>query len=310
MFFTPRSSAAVAGLAAVLAATGEASVRAQTAPAAADAPARNAAPPAGTAPPAAYPPPGYPPPGYAPPGYAPPPGYPPPGYYAPSYPPPGYPPGYPSPTGYPPPAGYPPPGYPAPGAYPGVYARPPPPPGSSRVFQLLPYIGAHSFRGDGGAILGPGLRVGGLVGFRLGDHFSINGELTIDLLDATRLPAGDRYGEQDFTFGVSPLASVSAGPVELALGPKLGFWTADYNQASLARGNGGGSYLGYDLGANGAAFGRVGRKLWLGALASFDLRIYGRKCYTPLYGIEHCTTIDLPSTDKGVSLSAVLMFSS
>jgi hypothetical protein len=256
-------------------ATGEASARAQTPPAESSSPAPNGAGPPASAAPAA----GSPPPGYYPPGYYPPPAY----YQQPGY--------------YPPPSAYPPPGY----------AAPAPPRGS---FQVIPYIGVHSFQGDGGTILGPGVRIGGLVGFRVGDHVSINGELTIDYLNATRLPGNDTYTETNGTIGVSPLVAVFAGPVELAFGPKLGVWGATYFQDSSARGKGSGTYSGFDLGANGAAFTHVGHNLWFGGLASFDVRFYENSCFTAYGGIERCSSGNLPSSDKVVALSALLMFSS
>ena len=108
---------------------------------------------------------------------------------------------------------------------------------------------------------------------------------------------------------MSPLVAFPAGDVELAFGPKLAFWGADYSQDSLARGNGSGTYSGLDFGANGAVFAQVGRKLWLGGLASFDVRTYGNSCFTALSGRERCTRSNLPSADKVVALSALLMFS-
>jgi hypothetical protein len=175
---------------------------------------------------------------------------------------------------------------------------------------MLPHIGFHSYQGQGGATLGPGLHVGGLAGFLLGDSVSLNGELTFDFLRATNLPAGDRYSELDITAAFSPLVSFPAGRVELAFGPKLGGWIGSYNQESLVRGKGDGDYSGFDLGANGAAVVQVGRKLWLGGLASFDVRTYGMSCFTPLEGTRTCSlSSNLPSPDKVVTLSALLMFS-
>src|SRR5204862_5314159 len=207
--------------------------------------------------------------------------------------------------GYPPPPAYPPPGYAAPGAYPGLYALPPRRP-RRRLFQLIPYVGAHSFQGDGGRILAAGLRIGGLLGFRIGDYVSINGELTIDVLNPAHLPAGDSYSEENATIGLSPLVAFPAGAIELAFGPKLAIWGADYAQDSRTRGAGDGSYTGFDVGANGAGFAQVGRKLWLGGLASFDVRTYGHSCFTALAGLERCTSSNLPSSDKVVALSLVL----
>jgi len=148
------------------------------------------------------------------------------------------------------------------------------------------------------------------VGFRIGDHFSINGEVTIDIVNAKSLPGEDTYSEEDLSFGLSPLVAFPvASGVEIALGPKFGGWVADYSQTSLTRANGGGSYSGYDLGANGATFVQVGRKIWLGGLISFDLRTYGSSCFTPFAGHERCATTDLPTSDKVFALAALLMFS-
>jgi hypothetical protein len=173
---------------------------------------------------------------------------------------------------------------------------------------LLPHIGVHSYQGDGGTNLGPGLRVGGITGFLLGDFVSLNAELTFDLLRATDLPARDHYSEIDVTATFSPLISFPAGRVELAFGPKLGAWLGSYDQTSLVRGDGGGTYSGLDLGANGAVFVQVARRLWLGGLASFDVRSYRKSCFTPLRGTESCTSDALPASDKVVALSALLMF--
>jgi hypothetical protein len=216
-------------------------------------------------------------------------------------PPPPYPPAYPPPAypsqAYPPPRSY---GYAAQPLLPRVPRR--------RMFELIPYLGFHSYQGEGGAQLGPGMRLGGLIGLRVGDDLWINGELTIDSANPRNLPEGETYSEADFTATLSPLVFVPAGSVELAFGPKLGAWAATYNQSSFARGDGNGSYSGFDLGVNGAAFFQVGRKLWLGGLASFDLRTYRSSCFTASGGTEGCSSA-LPASDKLVAISALLMFS-
>ena len=176
------------------------------------------------------------------------------------------------------------------------------------MFELIPYLGFHSYQGEGGAHLGPGMRLGGLIGLRVGDDVWINGELTIDSANPRDFPKDETYDEDDFTASLSPLVFVPAGGVELAFGPKLGAWAATYGQSSFARGDGNGTYAGFDLGVNGAAFFQVGRKLWLGGLASFDLRTYRSSCFTPLGGTERCSSA-LPPSDKIVAISALLMFS-
>jgi hypothetical protein len=53
----------------------------------------------------------------------------------------------------------------------------------------------------------------------------------------------------------------------------------------------------------------VSRTLWVGGLAAFDVRIYGNSCFTPLNGTERCNANNLPSADKVMALSALMMFS-
>jgi hypothetical protein len=147
------------------------------------------------------------------------------------------------------------------------------------------------------------------------DYITFNAELTVDNLNATSLPpgdsrfAGDTYDEVQGLIGISPLVAFPTGNVELALGPKLAFWGADYDQSSHARGSGYGTYSGIDLGANAAVFAHTSRRLWLGALASFDARTYSNICFTASAGHERCTRTDLPSADKVLAVSALLMFS-
>jgi len=256
-------------------------------------------PPAGPYPPTnSYPPP---PPGSYPPPPSAPYGYPPSSTYPPA---PAYPPG----SAYPPGAAY--PAYPAYPGYPTTPAPAPlPPRRRNRIFQLMPYAGVHSYHGAGTANVRPGLHGGGLVGFRFQEVFSLNGELTLDSVDLSDLPAGDKLSEVDVSATISPLFSIIDGKLELAFGPKLGFWLGSYDQTSLARGDGRGSFFGWDLGANVALMGQVGRRLWLGGLTSFDLRTFTSSCFTASGGEEGCTKTDLPPADKVLALSLLLMFS-
>jgi hypothetical protein len=154
----------------------------------------------------------------------------------------------------------------------------------------------------------PGLHFGGLAGFRLSELVSINGELAFDSVDLNG-PRDERFTELDSTATLSPLVSITAGKVDLVFGPKLGAWVASYNQSSVSRGDGSGTFWGLDLGTSFATLTQVSRRLWLGGLASFDLRIYRKICFTPTGGIEGCASTDLPPADKVVSFSALLMFS-
>lgn len=246
----------------------------------------------------------------------------------------------PGPSGSPPPAGdspqnaySPPSAYPSPGPYPspGVspdryptypssppdpgYATFPPPPHTptplrrrTRLIQLIPYAGVHSYHGAGATKIGPGLHLGGLFGVRFQEVGSLNGELTLDSVELGNLPVGEKLSEVDLSATFSPLFSVIAGRLELAFGPKVGVWLGSYSQSSPSRGDGTGTFFGGDLGANLAGVSQLGRHIWLGGLASFDVRIYSKSCFTPTRGREGCAIGELPPADKVVALSILLMF--
>ena len=223
----------------------------------------------------------------------------------------------PPPNGYPPPQnGYPPPGYPPPQGYPPpaaysaqVPSYPPPPPPVQRrhrVFMFLPYIGFHSFLGNNAQGLDAGFHLGGMMGFRIGDFVSLNGELSLDVLNPNNTGAGNSYSETDFTLTFSPMIHIPAGNVELAFGPKLGLWGGVYNQSN-AFADGDGSYSGVDLGSNFGVFFQVGRHVWLGGILSFDSRSYSQNCFTPTGGSQGCTSTGLPPADKVGAMSFALM---
>ncbi len=182
------------------------------------------APPQPSAPPQAYPQQqAYPQPGY-PQAYPQQPGYPQ------AYPQqPGYPQAYPQQPGYP--QAYPPqPGYPAQAAPPPAYPPPPPAyqpqpeqpnpvPAYRRGLVFLPYLGINTVVGTGSDAYSTGFHLGGLLGGHIGPSFSLNGEMSIDVMN----PNGS--GSEvlvDFTF--SPLFHFGFPYVEFVVGPKLGFF--------------------------------------------------------------------------------------
>ena len=164
---------------------------------------------------------------------------------------------------YPPP----PPTATAPGAYPpGAYAPPVPPPRSP--FLILGFVGFHSIQNsDSGT--GPGLRVGGIAGTRLGDQLSLNGEIVYDLINYD----GPYSGVTDYNIQVAaaPFFHAPVGPMaDVVVGPKVGFFRQGF---SADDGYGNSLDFGYNgllLGLNAGAFYRVSPMLAIGGLLSFD----------------------------------------
>lgn len=123
------------------------------------------------------------------------------------YPPQGHP--YPPPP-YGPPPGYQPPGDPAPAA-----RRP-----SGGGFQAVPYLGLHSFSGEGTSGADPGLRLGAILGGRVFETLSANGEITIDVMNYDARSESGAMVQMTF----SPLYHMGSPAAEIVIGPKLGAW--------------------------------------------------------------------------------------
>jgi hypothetical protein len=281
-------------------------------PGAPQAPAAGAPAQPGPPPPQGYDPnqPGYPPPGYPAQGYPAQPGYPPQGYPAqPGYPPAGYPPpqGYPAPgyppQGYPAQPGYPPPGYPPPQGY------PPPGPMVAPVrsgFLAMIYLGPHFFLGDSGNGLGTGVRFGTILGGRINQRVSLNGELSFDFLNQKNTdPTVDSTAvEVDFAF--SPLYHIPSGNLEFVVGPKLALSVGSQTNTS-----GGAtdttSVSGVGYGANAGLFVLASRSIAIGGLASFVARRFTQECFTPDGGSESCASIPA-TTDKVLSFTGAILF--
>jgi hypothetical protein len=184
-----------------------------------------------------------------------------------------------------PPAGYPSatpvadPNAPPPGAYPA------PPPGGAppavqqsgaapyKPFVLMPFIGLQSVQ-NANSNTGPGLRVGGIVGGRMNEQFSLNGELLFDLENFNNVPTGVSESLYLIQFAAAPLFHVQASPTaEIVVGPKLGGY---FEHASASGSYGGvtldasGTAEGLLVGANLGAFFRLSDDVALGGLVNFD----------------------------------------
>jgi hypothetical protein len=167
------------------------------------------------------------------------------------------------------------PNAPPPGAYPA------PPPGGAmpavqqsgaapyKPFLLMPFIGLQSDQNDN-SNTGLGLRVGALLGSRISEQFSFNGELVFDWENLNDIPPGVSASAYFIQFAAAPLFHVQVSPTaEIVLGPKLGLFFAHVSESEGAAAFSGSSE-GLLLGANLGAFFRVADSLSLGGLINFD----------------------------------------
>ena len=220
---------------------------------------------------------------------------------APAYPPQAYPyppqahPYPPQPYAYPPPAPY---GYPPSGYY------PPPPPAARRGFLALPYVGINSFSGEGTTGLDPGLRLGAILGGRVSDIFSANGELTIDIMNPD-VPEGTSVSEAMVHMTFSPLFHARTTNAEIVLGPKLGLWALS-GHASTYGASVDFEQQGWTIGGNAGVFFPVGGGTTsLGMLLSYANLQLTRSCATTgVYG-QQCSEADGSADVFGLTFAAL-----
>ncbi len=236
-----------------------------------------------------------------------------PGYQQP-YPQQGYqpPPAYPPAQGYAPQGNPPPPGYYAPAPQPAygqpprytpgpAYAPPPVEPAFRRGFLWMPYIGVNVPVGDTSNSVSTGLRLGGIFGFNMGPFLSLNGELTIDVLNLDSTAGVSATGaEVDLAF--SPLFHIDLPALELVVGPKLGFFamSATYSESGYPDSTMSGNGLAY--GVNAGVFIPLGR-IAIGGLLNFTGRSYSSACQNDV-----CGDASSGSADKFFGFSGALMY--
>ena len=189
---------------------------------------------------------------------------------------------YPQAQSYPPQGNPPPPGYYAPQpaysqptyAPPPRYAEPAGPP--YRVgFLWMPYLGVNVPTGKGSDGYGPGLRLGGLFGFNLPPFLSLNGELTIDILNPDTSGVDVTEVMVDFTF--SPLFHFRIPQVEFVVGPKFGYFAYDLSYSANGSASTDESGSGYAYGFNAGVFVPLGR-IAIGGLFNFTGRHFNSYC--------------------------------
>ena len=118
----------------------------------------------------------------------------------------------------------------------------------------------------------PGVRFGAIGGWRSGPKVSLNGEVALDLIDASDDASFLRPHEYYLDFTASPLLHLRSGSI--VVGPKLGWFV---NRRSQSLSSGGGPNLrahtgqGLTVGLNLGGFADVGG-VALGMIATFGYR--------------------------------------
>jgi hypothetical protein len=206
----------------------------------------------------------------------------------------------PPPYGYsPPPYGYPPPPY----SYPAPRPRPP-----RTGFLAIPYVGLNSFSGDGASGIDTGLRIGAILGGRVNDLFSVNGEVIADVLNFNT-PPGVSASETITALAGSPLFHLTTPSVDLVVGPKFGFWyLSGHASNGLDRADVTGH--GWTLGLNLGVFFPVSDSASLGMLFSFatlePMELCGTRTSYYGYTEDVCLSDGLDSTQVlGLTFAAL-----
>ncbi|MDB4980075.1 MAG: hypothetical protein JWM82_827 [Myxococcales bacterium] len=183
----------------------------------------------------------------------------------------------------------------------------PPAPEGKHGFLAMFYLGAHHFFGDYGANrVDTGFRIGTILGGRLTPQISLNGEITLDVLNPKNVPPGLDVTGLDADIAFSPLFHVPSGRMELVVGPKLGL------RAAAAQTNGGvstsSSTNGYTAGINAGLFGAVTPGTSLGALLNFEVRTHDESCVKVGDFPESCSTQNQGSAEKLLGITLAVLF--
>lgn len=197
------------------------------------------------------------------------------------------------------------PGYYQQPAYPAPVAAAPAPAPRHRGFMFLPYLGLNFPVGDAGENYSTGFRLGGLMGGYVGPHFSINGELSIDIMN---LDLASEYEATEVlaAFTLSPLFHFGPPRLDFVIGPRLGFF-ADAASMSMSGSSSETTYssTGLAYGFNAGAFFQLGR-IWLGGLLSFTAHDASELCVDDGSG-EDCYDAE-GDAFKVLTLNAAALF--
>jgi hypothetical protein len=176
------------------------------------------------------------------------------------------------------------------------------------VFLALPYLGAESHRAQSGRSFGVGFLAGALFGARIGNKFSLNGELAIDVVNVKSAPTGTKASRREVDLAISPLYHLGARGVEVVVGPKLGLWFGSYQLTSAGRTLDSESARGLVGALNLGVFLPVTRGMSLGGMLSVALKTFGRTCATPVGQTETCNPSPNLDSEKVLGFTGAALF--
>jgi hypothetical protein len=157
---------------------------------------------------------------------------------------------------------------------------------------VMPFIGLHAVEGIAADDYDAGLRLGTLLGTRLEAPVSLNVEVAFDILSPKK-QVGDRsISGHDLTVAFAPLFHGSAGPGELVVGPKLGYWSSSITEDnSNVVGQVQASQTGWAFGFNVGGFGAVSDVVAIGAMLSYQMTHLSQSCVRSASMLDNgCTT--------------------
>jgi len=205
------------------------------------------------------------------------------------------------PPQYPPP-GYPPPSYPPPGYYQG-----PPPfygPAYTRGLLVMPYVGFATPVGGTSDGYDTGFRIGTLLGWHLNRLLSMNVEFTLDFLNPKGVSSDVSDVATDFSFSPLLHLPLGYGPLQLIIGPKIGFFEENISY-SIAGDSYNDSYSGAMFGVNVGLLAGMGN-IAIGGLFSYTGRHYSSGCETVDNYDNGCTYAS--GTFHTVSFNGAILF--
>jgi hypothetical protein len=170
----------------------------------------------------------------------------------------------------------------------------------------MPYIGLNVPVGSSGDSFGPGFRLGALLGGHLNPMLSLNGEMTIDVMNIKNAPSGTDVSEVMVDLLFSPLVHFGTDQIEGFVGPKIGgFGMSGSAKAGTnsVDGKAQGLAYGFNLGVA-APLGSVA----IGGLVSYVGRHATKICTTVSGQSERCDSSPSGNDFKSLGFAGLVLF--